>query len=244
VDLNSLLYRIETDIADILQKEFNGQLKTTDGKVQTASDWTVRAEKRKDLVNRYLWNEQQGMYFDYDVARAAQTEYVSATTFYPLYAGLASKEQAELLIKNALPLLETPGGIVASSERSRGPITPEHPLRQWDYPYGWSPHQILIWLGLERYGYDLIARRLIYKWLYSITINAAQYNGTVPEKFDVVLRSHQVFAEYGNVGTTFSYITREGFGWTNASYQIGFSMLPEEMRQKLNELIPPEWLLP
>jgi alpha,alpha-trehalase len=78
--------------------------------------------------------------------------------------------------------------------------------------------------------------------LYTITINAAQYNGTVPEKFDVVARSHQVFAEYGNVGTKFSYITREGFGWTNASYQIGFSMLPQQIRQKLNELIPPEWL--
>ena len=47
VDLNSLLYRIETDIAEILQKEFNGQLKTTDGKRQTASDWTARASKAK-----------------------------------------------------------------------------------------------------------------------------------------------------------------------------------------------------
>ena len=101
----------------------------------------------------------------------------------------------------------------------------------------------MTWLGLKEYGYDAIARRLIYKWLYTITINAAQYNGTVPEKFDVVTRSHQVFAEYGNVGTKFSYITREGFGWTNASYQIGLSMLPKQMRQKLNELVPPEWLV-
>src|SRR5262249_20278330 len=86
VDLNSLLYRIETDIAEILTSEFNGSLKTNDGNMQTASGWTARAAKRKELVNKYLWNEQQGMYFDYDAAKQAQTGYVAATTFYPLYA--------------------------------------------------------------------------------------------------------------------------------------------------------------
>ena len=242
VDLNSLLYKIETDIASIIQKEFNGQFRLPDGKTYKTSDWIARAQKRKDLMNRFLWNEKRGMYFDYDTRQSRQTGYVSATTFYPLWARVASKEQAESLVKNALPLLEMPGGIVASTEESRGPITAEHPLRQWDYPYGWSPHQILTWLGLKQYGQDAVAQRLIYRWLYTITINAAQYNGTVPEKFDVVTRSHQVFAEYGNVGTTFSYITREGFGWTNASYQLGFGLLPAEMRLKLNDLIPPEWI--
>ncbi|MGH7596718.1 MAG: trehalase family glycosidase [bacterium] len=76
----------------------------------------------------------------------------------------------------------------------------------------------------------------------SFTLNAVNYNGTIPEKFDVVMRSHQVFAEYGNVGTKFSYITREGFGWTNASYQIGASFLPQDLRDKLNRLVPPEWI--
>ncbi len=242
VDLNSLLYKIETDIASIIQNNFNGQFRSSEGKMYTSSDWNARAQKRKDLINRFLWNEKRGMFFDYDIRQGRQTGYVSATTFYPMWAGVASKKQAESLVKNALPLLEMSGGIVASSEESRGPITADHPLRQWDYPYGWSPHQILTWLGLNRYGQENAAQRLIYRWLYTITINAAQYNGTVPEKFDVVTRSHQVFAEYGNVGTKFSYITREGFGWTNASYQVGFALLPEEMRQKLNDLIPPEWI--
>ncbi|MCP4105018.1 MAG: hypothetical protein GY749_05710, partial [Desulfobacteraceae bacterium] len=53
--------------------------------------------------------------------------------------------------------------------------------------------------------YDDIAHRLIYRWLYTITRNATDYNGTVPEKFDVVGRSHHVFAEYGNVGTKFAF---------------------------------------
>ena len=101
---------------------------------------------------------------------------------------------------------------------------------------------MLVWQGLIDYGYDTISHRLIYRWLYTITRNAADYNGTIPEKLDVVKRSHRFFAEYGNVGTTFSYITREGFGWMNASYQVGLDLLPENLRDHLERLVPPEWI--
>ncbi|MGH7596712.1 MAG: trehalase family glycosidase [bacterium] len=242
VDLNSLLYKIETDIAKTIASEFGGIMKTEEGKSEASSTWQRAAEKRQALINQYLWNAARGMFFDYDFAQNQITDYVSATTLYPLWAGAATPEQAETLIKQALPLLELPGGIAGSTEESRGPITPEHPLRQWDYPHGWAPHQMLVWQGLINYGYNHLAHRLIYRWLYTITLNAANYNGTVAEKFDVTTRSHQVFAEYGNVGTKFSYITREGFGWTNASYQIGASLLPQDLREKLNRLIPPEWI--
>lgn len=76
--------------------------------------------------------------------------------------------------------------------------------------------------------------------MHAITRNATDFNGTVPEKFDVIKRSHNVFAEYGNVGTKFSYITKEGFGWMNASYQCGLGMLPEDLRLSLERLVPPE----
>jgi alpha,alpha-trehalase len=87
-----------------------------------------------------------------------------------------------------------------------------------------------------------VAQRLSYRWLYTITRNAVDYNGTVPEKLDVVKRSHKVFAEYGNVGTEFEYISMEGFGWMNASYQVGLTYLSPELAVQLNSLIPPEWL--
>jgi alpha,alpha-trehalase len=101
-----------------------------------------------------------------------------------------------------------------------------------------------VWEGLKNYGYNVIVQRLVYRWLYTITSNAVNYNGTIPEKFNLVSRSHRVFAEYGNVGTTFAYITREGFGWTNASFEIGFEILPPQFRESLNRLIPPEWVFP
>jgi len=242
VDLNSLLFKIESDLAAIIHDEFKGSFKTSNGSIEKSGDWRKRAEHRRDLINKYLWDEQRGMFFDYDFVTGKQTRYVSATTFYPLWAGLATQHQADLLVKNALPLLEMPGGIAASSEESRGPLSAERKARQWDYPYGWAPHQMLIWKGMEKYGYGSIGRRLAYRWLYTMTLNAVDYDGTITEKLDVVRRTHDVFAEYGNVGTKFSYITREGFGWSDASYQIGLRLMTPELRDDLDSLIPPEWI--
>jgi alpha,alpha-trehalase len=240
VDLNSLLFKIEMDVAATIRRVFGDALRLRDGSVERSAAWMLRAESRRSLMYRYLWNQERGMFFDYNVATRSQTGYVSATTLWPLWAGLASVDQARAVVQNALPLLEAPGGIAASTEDSRGAITPEHPQRQWDYPFGWAPHQMLAWQGLLDYGYSPESQRLVYKWLYTIAFNAANYNGTVPEKFDVVTRSHEVYAEYGNVGTKFEYITREGFGWTNASFQVGLGLLRPSLRDTLNRLFPPE----
>jgi alpha,alpha-trehalase len=45
--------------------------------------------------------------------------------------------------------------------------------------------------------------------------SSVDYNGVVPEKFDVVKLSHLVDAEYGNQGLDFKLLNREGFAWTN-----------------------------
>jgi alpha,alpha-trehalase len=240
VDLNSLLYRYEKDLAEIIAGEFGGAVELPDGTSSSTIEWEGRAAAREWLITNYLWDAKAGTFFDFDFVRWAPHRYVSATAFYPLWARLATPEQASLLVEKTLPLLEMPGGIAASSEASRGEIRPDRPQRQWDYPYGWAPHQMLLWQGLMNYGFDSLALRLAYRWLFMIAQNASNYNGTIPEKFDVVRRSHEVFAEYGNVGTRFAYITKEGFGWTNASFQVGLAMLPADLRQKLDSLTPPE----
>ncbi len=242
VDLNALLYKYETDIARTIESEFKDALSMPDGKVERSADWFARAETRKQRMNELMWDESSGMFFDYNFMEKRPTGYESATAFYPLWAGMVTSEQAEALVTGALPLFEAPGGVLAGTEASRGTITTERPLRQWDYPFGWAPHQMLIWQGLHDHGYRNEACRLAYRWLYMIIRNAVDYNGTIPEKYDVVKRTHNVFVEYGNEGTEFEYITREGFGWMNASYQVGLSMLSKKQRVSLQELIPAEWL--
>lgn len=48
--------------------------------------------------------------------------------------------------------------------------------------YAWPPHQIMAWVGFERYGRLEDAQRLAYRWLYMMTTAFVDFNGVVPEK--------------------------------------------------------------
>jgi alpha,alpha-trehalase len=251
VDLNSLLYKYELDLARLIRQELGDRLPSKDGKSTLRSgEWRDRANKRRELMLKYLWDGERSMFFDYNFKNKTRSTYISATAFYPLWAQdpndpstrLLTPEQATKMIKVLLAELEQPGGLSSTARSSLEKFGDPKLSRQWEYPNGWAPHQMIAWQGLRWYGQTATADRLMYKWLYTIARNAADYNGTVPEKYDVVARSHRVFAEYGNVGTQFSYITQEGFGWMNASYQVGLRDLSSKWRAPLRDLVPAEWL--
>ncbi|UOB18987.1 alpha,alpha-trehalase [Abyssalbus ytuae] len=242
VDINSLIYKYETDFEYLINKYFKGNFKTSKGKVYTSGQWNKKAGERKELMNKFLWNENAGSYFDYNFMKAVGTNFQSATNFFPLWAKIPTKEQAERMVQNLMKDLKAKGGILASSKESVEKAATNDIQRQWDYPYGWAPHQMLMWVGLKNYGYEKEARELAYRWLWMITRNAVDYNGTIPEKYDVVNCTHKVYAEYGNVGTEFDYITTSGFGWMNASYQLGLKILSEDLVNELNLLTDPETL--
>jgi len=240
VDLNSLLYKYEKDFEYLITNYFDGEFKAASGKSYTSDYWKAKAEERKDLMNKYLWNEEAGSFFDYNFKTGEQTGYISATNFYPLWSKMASEEQAEKMVPDLLQNLKATGGILASAKSSVEKTATNEMQRQWDYPYGWAPHQMLLWQGLLNYGYEREAYELIYRWLWMITKNAVDYNGTIPEKYDVVNATHKVYAECGNVGTEFDYITTAGFVWMNASFQLGLKLLPKKYIKELDKLIPPE----
>jgi alpha,alpha-trehalase len=239
VELNAMLYKYETDFAEIIQLYFNDNFEYN-SKLYNQKYWISKSETRKKLMNHYLWNEQESCFFDYNFKTKTQNNFLSATSFFPLWAKIATQEQADLMVERHLPKLIFLGGIAGCSEEALQNVDASQMQRQWDFPNGWPPHQIIIWQGLINYGYHQKAQELIYRWLWMITKNACDYNGTVPEKYDVVLASHKVFAEYGNQGTDFEYITREGFGWMNASFQFGFELLDENLKVELNKLTSPE----
>lgn len=233
VDLNSLLLKYEKDLEWLISKFFNGNFKN-----YKSAFFKESAEKRKNLMLKLLWNPEKKLFYDYNFMKKSQSHYLSATTFYPLWAStdILTKKEAKDFVTNALRKLEEEGGVAATARESLEAIGDKKNERQWEYPYGWAPHQIITWAALDNYGLQEEKLRLVYKWLYMITKNASEYNGTIPEKFNVSTLSHKVFAEYGNVGTKFSYITLEGFGWMNASYQIGKKLLPPEMLSRLKKL--------
>ncbi|KAI0319518.1 alpha,alpha-trehalase-neutral trehalase [Amylostereum chailletii] len=257
IDLQALLYKYEVDIATAIREVFDDELELDDdfelmpfppsvesyanphrersmSRKQTSEEWFARADFRKAAIDKYCWNENKNLYYDYDTVQEKQSLYESVTALWTLWAGCASEEQGWKLVSHSLKKFEVLGGLVSGTEESRGKISLDRPNRQWDFPYAWPPHQIMAWVGLERYGYLEDAQRLAYRFLYMMTTAFVDFNGVVPEKFDAVKLSHLVDAEYGNQGIDFKMIPRE------AAYQVGLSFLTNHMRRAVAACTSPE----
>jgi len=193
VCLNVLLYRMEQEA---------GRISTILGNASAAAEWQARAQRRRQLVDRYLWDPDAGLYFDYNVATGRRRHYEFATTFYPLWAGVSSLEQARRVAGN-LGRFEAPGGILTSTQTSGS---------QWDAPFGWAPLQLIAVQGLRRYGYQKEADRIA-RTFVSLVVDDFTARGTIVEKYDVQRRSSDLAG-----GLKFGYTSNEvGFGWTNAA---------------------------
>ncbi|MDO1920677.1 trehalase family glycosidase, partial [Escherichia coli] len=82
IDLNAFLYKLESTIANI------SALK---GDKETEAQFRQKASDRRDAVNRYLWDDENGCYRDYAWRRAQMTLF-SAASIVPLYVGMATHE--------------------------------------------------------------------------------------------------------------------------------------------------------
>ncbi len=242
-DLNTFLYQYELDFAYLIKTYFDDVFVLPDGRILNGFYWLQKSNIRKDLMIKYLWNEKAKMFYDYNFVTKRQKEFDSPIGLLPLWAKMVSKEKARQMVKTNLSKMTYLGGVAGCTKESLERYSKGGPTRQWDYPYGWAPHQMLLWKGLLNYNLKKEAYNIMYRWLWMITKNAVNYNGTIPEKYNVVMATHKVFAEYGNVGTNFEYITREGFGWMNASYLYGLHILPKKYHQALNDLTHPDKII-
>jgi alpha,alpha-trehalase len=192
VCLNALLYKYELDLAWMA-----GQL----GKADDAKKWNQSAQARRAAMDHYLWNAQKGMYFDYDFIAGRQSSYNYVTTFYPLWAGAASAEQARRVEAN-LNLFEHKGGLAMSTTDSGV---------QWDLPYGWAPATWIAIDGMRTTGDRKDAARVSQEFMTTIRDNFA-CDHTIREKFNVVTGSSEFQVAVGYRQNVV------GFGWTNAVY--------------------------
>jgi alpha,alpha-trehalase len=194
VCLNALLYQMEHDAAQI--QEILGQ-------PDAAWTWRERARARRAAIDRQLWDAEAGLYFDYNFETKHRRPYEFATTFYPLWVGAASPEQARR-VRDNLARFEAPGGILTST-RVTG--------HQWDAPFGWAPLQMIAVAGLRRYGFDADADRVARQFLELVTKEFEEH-AAILEKYDVRRRESDVSSDI-----RFGYSSNEiGFGWTNGVY--------------------------
>jgi alpha,alpha-trehalase len=192
VCLNSLLYRDERDMQ---------HLALLLGKPVEASQWERRAKARLAAIQRYLWRPKEGVFADYDFVHAKPSSYAYITSLYPLWAGVASREQASQIVEK-LNLFERPGGLSMSNTQSG---------MQWDDPYGWAPTNWIAVAGLDASGFRVEAKRIAGAFDRTVDKGFAQ-DGTIREKYNVAAGNANVQVSAGYKANVI------GFGWTNAVY--------------------------
>jgi alpha,alpha-trehalase len=192
VDLNSLLYNLEQTLALAYELE---------AAPEKAEVYREKSENRKAAIQKYLWEEETGFYFDYNFKNSNTTGIYSLAGVYTLFFEISEKEQARKVAETLEQVFLRPGGLVS---------TPHNTGQQWDAPNGWAPLQYMSIEGLRNYGIDQLASEIKARWL---NLNQNVYENTYKllEKYNV----EDLSKESGGG----EYPTQDGFGWTNGVYQ-------------------------
>ncbi|MBI3740465.1 MAG: hypothetical protein HY257_01750 [Chloroflexi bacterium] len=150
--LNSILYRAN----DALR-----QLAAMLGEpTEEIEQWMQAGHK---AFKEKLWNENDALYYDYDVRNARVIRENTIAAFMPLYAGVAEDEPARRLVQNHLldsaqyaPDLDNTKFRIPTASKSNRYFDPRG---YWRGPIWVNLNWFLI-QGLTRYGYHDLARQI------------------------------------------------------------------------------------
>jgi hypothetical protein len=221
VDLNSL-YALDAwclaQIAKVLRKE------------QEFIHYSQEYESMRDLVNRILWNEADGFYYDryWDGSFSKKK---ASSNFFPLIARIPDQERALMLRKRLLnenefwgeyivPTISRDDPEYADQDRWRGKV--------------WSPTNYLIYQGLKAYGFDAVASEYAKKSA-ELFMRSWENFQICPENFDS--RTGEAGRErYQNWGPLLALIAMEEYMDFTPWDGFRFGMIQPERGGKLSRL--------
>ncbi|MGH8284491.1 MAG: alpha,alpha-trehalase TreA, partial [Steroidobacteraceae bacterium] len=187
IDLNCLLYHLEQTLARAYRVA---------NRSDEAASVSARAWERRVAIHRLLWNAELGVFGDYAWREGRLTDHVTAATLYPLFFGLADREQAQRIAAAVGHVLLQPDGLATTVVRTG---------QQWDAPNGWAPLQWIAVKGLRDYGHGELAEDIARRWIRE-NVAAYRASGKLFEKYDVTGEGEAGGGEYP---------LQDGFGWTN-----------------------------
>ncbi|MCU0325180.1 MAG: trehalase [Spirosomaceae bacterium] len=167
IDLNALLYQYEMILSE-------GYAATNSPAY--AKSFLELANKRKELIDKYLWNESAGFYFDYDFVAGKQKEVYSLAGVYPLFFKMATPQQAEKVAKVIEVKFLQNGGLMTTLN-STG--------LKYDGANGFAAFHWVVIQGLRNYGFDDLANTIKVNWI-NTNLETYKKTGKTFEYYNVV----------------------------------------------------------
>ncbi|AKK71822.1 trehalase [Chryseobacterium gallinarum] len=191
VDLNCLLWHLETTLA-----KSSALLRLH----EKEKYFTERAAKRRQMINKYFWDEKTENYKDYHLKKNTNTPSEHIAALYPLFLKLADEKQAAAVAKVISEKFLYQGGLVTTTQKTG---------QQWDLPNAWAPYQWLGFKAMKNYGFDELAEKIKNNWCLNVE-RVYKNTGKLMEKYNAL--DTETIAGGGE------YPNQDGFGWTNGVY--------------------------
>jgi alpha,alpha-trehalase len=188
VDLNALLYHLETTLAKAYKLNNQKEL---------SHIYSQKAEARCKAMNKYFWSNSKGWFVDYNIVAQQQVNQLNAAGITPLFFKMASKRQAARVDKTARLKFLRNGGFATTLVTSG---------QQWDAPNGWAPLQWMAVKGLINYNKGETAKEIASRWI-ALNVKVYEKTGKLMEKYNI----EDIDLEAGGG----EYAGQDGFGWTN-----------------------------
>lgn len=131
------------------------------GQGEDARGFRRRASRLAEAVNAHLWDPADATYYSYDAVEKTRVRCITYSNQVPLWAGLASREQARAMIERYVldqGKLWSPHGIrsLAADEPFYNNENVIKPYSNWQGPI-WPHANWMIMHALIRYGYPAAA---------------------------------------------------------------------------------------
>lgn len=148
------------------------------GDGEKSKEWKEYSDYIKSQMNAFLWDEEDGTYYD-RLESGKFTKVLTPSSFFPLMAGVPSKEQAAKMVKT----LTNPD--LLWTKLPLATVAKNHPMYGTDMWRGgvWLNLNYFIIKGLYKYGYDEIAQELRTKTLEAVN-KWYKKTGAIFEFFD------------------------------------------------------------
>ncbi len=157
-----------------------------------------KADKISVLINKFMWNEEDGLYYDVD-DEGNQVKCKTVACFWPMLAGVTDKNQADKLLQN----LKDPNTFWRKIPFPSLSVDDKQFKAEGEYWLGsvWAPTNVMIIKGLDKFG---VNNDWAYKFNEFATLATEEYlNG--------------IYKVYKKTGTIWENYSSEAFARGSSS---------------------------
>ena len=204
---------------------------TVAGKKSEAATFKKEAKQLISAINRQMWSEQQGFYYDLRLD-GSQVGIKTVAGFWPLLAEVADKKQAAQLVRQ----LENPHTFATQNLVPTLSADEQGFSENGNYWCGsvWAPTTTMVIMGLENYGYSALAEKIAINHI-ALVANVFASTGTIWENYSPNKEDHGYLADGGNV-------VRDFVGWSGIApiklfLEYGIGLRPDAPQNTLNWIL-------